>query len=145
MKCRKNVHALTVDEKRDFVRACKGLKALPSQLHPGSQSRYDDYVEVHLDAMNSSPNWGHQDSAFLPWHRELLYRFEKDLQSIVAEVRIPYWDWTRHKTTADAGFPFTNDFLGRDGDPADNDRVKRDPAVPLNPDETYPFEFDPDS
>lgn len=143
VRCRKNVAALTTDEKRDFVRACKGLKALPSVLHPGSQSRYDDYVEVHLDAMNSSPNWGHGDRAFLPWHRELLYRFEKDLQSIVPGVRVPYWDWTRHKTDLDPGFPFTNEFLGRDGDSADSDRVKRDPAVPLNPDGTYPFEFDP--
>ncbi|MCO6434795.1 tyrosinase family protein [Nitrosomonas nitrosa] len=145
MKCRKNVRNLTQAEKNDFVRACKGLKGLPSLLHPGTQSRYDDYVEVHLNAMNSNPNWGHGDRAFLPWHRELLYRFEKDLQSIVPGVRIPYWDWTRHKTTADVGFPFKNEFLGRDGDPADSDRVKRDPAVPLNADGTYPFEFDPDN
>lgn len=92
MKCRKNVRNLTQAEKNDFVRACKGLKGLPSLLHPGTQSRYDDYVEVHLNAMNSNPNWGHGDRAFLPWHRELLYRFEKDLQSIVPGVRIPYWD-----------------------------------------------------
>lgn len=144
MKCRKNVLAMTAAEKRDFVRACKGLKALASLLHPGTQSRYDDYVEVHLDAMNSFPNWAHGDRAFLPWHRELLYRFEKDLQSVIPGVRIPYWDWTRHTTAADAGFPFANELLGRDGDPGDGDRVKRDPAVPLNPDGTYPFEFDPD-
>lgn len=145
MKCRKNVRNLNQVEKNDYVRACKGLKGLPSLLHPGTQSRYDDYVEVHLNAMNSSPNWGHGDRAFLPWHRELLYRFEKDLQSIVPGVRIPYWDWTRHKTSADTGFPFKNEFLGRDGDPADSDRVKRDPAVPLNGDGTYPFEFDPEN
>ena len=32
-------------------------------------------------------------SAFLPWHREYLLRFERDLQSINPEVTLPYWEW----------------------------------------------------
>ena len=45
MRCRKNVKRLSADEKRLFIEAILGLKAQDSVLHPGSQSRYDDFVE----------------------------------------------------------------------------------------------------
>lgn len=31
---------------------------------------------------------------FLPWHRIYLYEFEQAMQDFVADVTIPYWDWT---------------------------------------------------
>jgi Common central domain of tyrosinase len=148
VKCRKNVKHLTADEKTRFVNAFLALKSQNSVIHPGTQSRYDDFVETHLNAMwDSGTNqmrmlsWGHGDSVFLPWHRELLYQFEKLLQSVDPSVTIPYWDWTRDQGSADPGFPFKHPFIGVDGDDADSDRVKREPGAPS----PYPYAFDPEA
>lgn len=43
MMCRKNVKGLTTDEKNRFVNAFLALKAQDSVVHPGAQSRYDDF------------------------------------------------------------------------------------------------------
>jgi tyrosinase len=90
--------------KANFVAAVLGLKARPSQMHPSvkGRSRYDDYVEVHLNAMmvmHDSPSWGHKSTAFGPWHRALLRHFELDLQTVTPGVTIPYWDWTDAAST----------------------------------------------
>jgi tyrosinase len=89
-------------------------------------TRYDDYVETHMNAMatqsdtdpttdpNWLPGWAHQGPAFFPWHRELLLQFENDLQAIDSTVTIPYWDWTDNSS-----WPFTPDFVGSDGDDTD--------------------------
>jgi hypothetical protein len=147
MNCRKNVKNLTPDEKNRFVNAFLGLMSQDSVLHPGAQSRYDDFVETHLLAMHDMDtgtdrpeSWGHGGSVFLPWHRELLYRFEQLLQDIDSTVTIPYWDWTRAKAAGDAGFPFTHGFLGVDGTDGNNDRVEREAGAAL----PYPYAFDPE-
>src|SRR5574341_187207 len=146
MKCRKNVKNLTADEKTRFVNAFVALKSQNSVIHPGAQSRYDDFVETHLNAMMASPGWAHQDSVFFPWHRELLYQFEKLLQAVDPTVTIPYWDWTRDKTSADPGFPFVNNLLGQDGNHVVNQqRVVRDPAAPpVDATHPYIYPFDPE-
>jgi len=141
MTCRKNVRNLSTDEKRWFVEALYEVRNRDSVLHPGSQSRYDDFVEIHRDAMSTLPDPAHGDSAFFPWHRELLGQCEKELQVTHPQVRIPYWDWTREQASGDSGFPFTYDFLGPNGDPGDDDRVKREPGA-TSP---YPHPFDPDN
>lgn len=151
MRCRKNIKRLTPDEKKRFVNAFLALKSQDSVINPGTQSRYDDFAETHLNAMLAevddaagnliTPGWAHRDSVFFPWHREVLYQFEKLLQSVDSSVMIPYWDWTREQSTANAGYPFKHDFIGVDGDDADSDRVKREPGAPS----PYPYPFDPES
>src|SRR6266498_1094389 len=144
MKCRKNVKNLTGDEKKRFVNAFLALKSQDSVIHPGAQSRYDDFVDTHMKAMMAAVGWAHQDSVFFPWHRELLYQFEKLLQSVDPTVTIPYWDWTRHQNSAASGFPFKHDFIGVDGDDGDSDRVKRDSAAPpVDATHPYIYPFDP--
>jgi tyrosinase len=119
MDIRKKASALTAAEKQAFVAAVLGLKDKPSVLHPtnAQRSRYDDYVEIHLKAMNAArtdgASWGHMCSAFGPWHRLLLRKFELDLQKIRPGVTIPYWDWT---VAAEKTAVFTADFLGGNGD-----------------------------
>lgn len=146
MKCRKNVKNIAAKDR--FVNAVRTLMTQDSVLHPGAQSRYGDFVETHLLAMHDMDtdtmrpeSWGHGGSIFLPWHRELLYQFEKLLQGVDPEVMIPYWDWTRAKSSANPGYPFTHDFLGVDGTDADNDLVKREPGAPS----PYPYAFDPEA
>ena len=95
---RKNQATLTRAEKTAFVNAVLALKQNPSLLHPenSSLSRYDDFVEVHLNAMmvmmNNQPSWAHQGPVFGPWHRVLLRQFELELQQIFGETIS--WDQT---------------------------------------------------
>ena len=59
-----------------------------------------------------SVNFGHGGSgayAFFSWHRFFLYEVEKQLQSYVPGVMMPYWDWT------DPTSIMTNTFLGPNG------------------------------
>jgi len=118
MILRRNAKSLNVAEKKAFTDAVLSLKRKTGTLHSEKiQSRYDDYVEVHLKAMMamgtpSIPNWGHQASAFGPWHRVLLSHFESDLRLIDSSVSLPYWDWTDQACT-DA--VFSSDFLGGNG------------------------------
>jgi len=142
MKCRKNFKRLSDDEKKRFVEAVIELKDQTlhdSVLMPGMMSRYDDYAMIHMNAMMGGNAWAHTNSSFLPWHRELLYQFEKDLQAIDPTVMIPYWDWTREQAAGDPGFPFRHDFIGVDGTDAQSDRVMREPGAPS----PYPYPFDP--
>lgn len=137
MVVRKNVSALTADERKAYVAAVKKLKASPSRMLPATTSRYDDYVYVHMQAMlelqiddpskpvangNFSitsamrmPMSAHRCPAFLPWHRELLYQFERDLQAAAGDpnLAIPYWDWSTDQQHD--GPPWLDDFMGGDG------------------------------
>ena len=125
MSCRKNVSQLTPTEKANYINAVLALKAepitmasFPDAWAAGARNRYDVYVWVHMLVMGGA----HGGPAFSPWHREFLRQFELDLQRISgnAELNIPYWDWITSKQSSDAGWPFTNDFLGGMGTGADN-------------------------
>jgi tyrosinase len=117
MRIRKNVKFLSNPEKTAFTNAVLALKKKPSILHPSdtSRSRYDDYPEIHMNAMMANPGWAHRGPAFFPWHRELLLQLENDLVASDPNVTIPYWDWTDP-----ASGPFTPDFLGTNGSGANN-------------------------
>jgi len=112
MRIRKSVAHLSAGEKAAFVNAVITVKSRPSVLHSGdaSLSRYDDYADIHMNAMMATPGWAHQRPAFFPWHREMLLQFENDLVAVDPAVTVPYWDWTDP-----ASFPFTADFLGTNG------------------------------
>ncbi len=137
MRTRKNVNALTPTEKTAFVNAVLALKTKPSVLHPTDPNlrRYDDFAETHMHAMMAesgspsspsfTPGWAHLGPAFFPWHRAMLVEFEKELPATVA---IPYWDWPDPTSS-----PFTPDFLGGDGDPADSWKVKDGPFASASP------------
>jgi hypothetical protein len=80
-RCRKNQAALGSTQRAAFVNAVLTLKA---------SGVYDTYVQIHRDFMSSA----HRGSAFLPWHREYLLRFENDLRAVDSSVTLPYWDWS---------------------------------------------------
>ena len=122
MSCRKNQRNLSSTERTAFVNAMVALKTtVPSQL--GLGNRYDDYVHWHMMAMDDGS--AHRGPAFLPWHREFLRRLELDLRAVDPEISIPYWDWTvdNSPNPATPGSPWTDDFMGGNGDPDDDDRV----------------------
>jgi len=92
-------------------------------------NRYDDYVWTHLASMKSmsdlAPGWAHEGPAFLPWHRYFIWQFELDLQAIDPAVSLPYWDWTVDNSPDPSivGSPWTDEFMGGTGDPAENFEV----------------------
>jgi tyrosinase len=116
---------LSPAERKAFAAAVLQLKSQPSRLTPtdAQRGRYDDFVEVHLNAMavmNATPpgqSWGHMAAAFGPWHRVFLHHFESELQQIDPNVTLPYWDWPADH---DAASPIWGpDFLGGNGQGAD--------------------------
>lgn len=132
-KVRKNLRDLTSTEKQNYIKAVKALKGSITRFT--RRSIYDEYVLWHsLATVRSDPseprgfrNAAHGGPVFLPWHRYYLYRFERQLQKIVPNVTIPYWDWAQ-----DADDPFNSpiwadDFMGGNGDPQDNNLVKTGP------------------
>jgi hypothetical protein len=128
MGCRKNQATMSSTERTAFVNAVLALKTtVPSQM--GLGNRYDDYVRIHMDSMAAGAGWAHRGPAFGPWHRELLRRFERDLQAVDPSVSLPYWDWTVNNSADPAapGSPWTADFMGGDGDPGDDAKVTAGP------------------
>jgi tyrosinase len=129
MDVRQDHRNMSADQKAAYVSAVLLLKnKVDSVLKPGKQSRYDDFVQVHKNAMMGPDMFmpmPHRGPLFFPWHRVLLRQFELALQSAAKDVSItiPYWDWN----LSGANSPFTNDFLGGDGDSAQNHRVVTGP------------------
>lgn len=127
---RKNVKDMTTKEKTAFVNAIVKLKATPSKANPGL-SMYDDFVKTHLDAFSCSRRWqdagaAHNSPLFLPWHRELLLKFQQALRTVSHDknLTLPYWDWTDPKSTAAV---FAPNFMGPDGDPSTDYAVTSGP------------------
>lgn len=125
MDIRQNHRNMSTEQKSVFVSAVLLLKnKVDSLLNPGGQNRYDDFVQIHKNAMMGPDMFmpmPHCGPLFFPWHRVLLRQFELALQSAANDktITIPYWDWNLSGTNS----PFTDDFLGGDGDSAQNHHV----------------------
>jgi tyrosinase len=96
---RKDHRALTQDEKTRLVTALRTLKS------NGTIGRFASLHEHHF-RMNI-----HLSPHFLPWHREMLLRFEQELQKVDRKVTIPYWDSTNDRS--ESGALWDNGFIGR--------------------------------
>src|SRR5438094_3000930 len=55
---------------------------------PGGVSWWFKQDEIHQATHN------HGNTAFIPWHRELVNRFEASLRQINPQLSMHYWDWT---------------------------------------------------
>jgi tyrosinase len=130
---RYSVNSLTPQQRADFVNAVKRMKEIPSSYRDGVNA-YDYFVILHTDAFHDHmdehgnhkmPN-AHMHPNFLPWHREFLRRFDHELQRAGNDptLTVPYWDWIAPGSFESV---FADDFLGGDGDPDDDFRVKTGP------------------
>lgn len=134
MDIRLNHRNLSREQKATFVDALLRLKNdTPSVLRPGHQSRYDDFVQVHKNAMGGLDKFEpmpHRSSLFFPWHRVFLRQFERALQTAANDtsITLPFWDWTLNGPND----PFTASFLGGNGDSAENLRVTTGPFSQQN-------------
>jgi hypothetical protein len=123
-KYRKNGLNLNPTEKKNFVDAVLNLTTqhyggqacntvgtnfmldpmTGMNVHPrmaGGVNYFAKFDEVHSDTMT------HGGEDFLPWHRDLLNRFEALLRAYDPTVSLPYWDWS-----SSASFLWTPDFMG---------------------------------
>jgi hypothetical protein len=99
MFVRKNYRSLTDEERDRFVQALYHVKST------GVVDRFADMHATHFD------HTIHRTSHFLPWHRELLRRFEDALRTHHPDVTIPYWDSTVDCSPSDP--LWNNSFLGQ--------------------------------
>ena len=79
-------------------------------------STYDRYVVIHVAAMGKltpyqadvvgfrGRNAAHRGPVFLPWHREFLRRFERDLERVSGDpnLGLPYWKWDNDEPDPDS-------------------------------------------
>ncbi|MFB2967955.1 tyrosinase family protein [Aerosakkonema sp. BLCC-F183] len=140
---RKDAKDLTDTEKQRFVNAVKALKNRPSPytiFDPATGTNvtppnaYDYYVRIHQLAFGELNSSGqmipgemppvHFTPPFLPWHREMLRRFENDLRSIDPTVTLPYWDFTNSDSSRAV---FTDNFMGGFGNAQDSNLVSTGP------------------
>ncbi len=99
MGVRKNYRNLTDVERDRFVQAL---------FHVKSTGVVDQFAEIHERHFFHTI---HRSSHFLPWHREMLLRFERELQKFHPDVTIPYWDSTVDRSPSDP--LWNNNFLGQ--------------------------------
>jgi tyrosinase len=139
VRVRKSVTALTDVERKDFVDAVVALKRAPSPYNR-ALNYYDQFVQWHKDRYPCHPvDHGttsdpmlmiHTGPMFLPWHRELIRRFEDALREVSGKaITLPYWDWTDPESVNPDNMRsvFREDFMGGDGDPDDMFAVKTGP------------------
>lgn len=129
MDIRINHRHMTREQKSAFVDAVLLLKNdVDSVLRPGRQRRYDDFVQVHKNAMGGVDQFEpmpHRSPLFFPWHRVFLRQFERALQQAANDTRItlPFWDWSLNGPND----PFTQGFMGGNGDSAQDNRITSGP------------------
>jgi tyrosinase len=93
---RKEISDMTTTEWNNYVRALNGIR---------TSGVYARYVSTH----GNNAGLAHGGCYFLPWHREYLYGFERELNKIVPGVSVPYWDWTRVVSGRRINEAFAND------------------------------------
>jgi hypothetical protein len=71
------------------------------QARPGGVSYWFKQDEIHANTHV------HNCPAFIPWHRELINRFEDLLREFDPQISLHYWDWTTSPMPL-----FTPDFMG---------------------------------
>lgn len=99
MGVRKNYRDLTATERTRFVEALHHVKFW---------GIVDQLATMHSEHFSHGI---HRSSHFLPWHRELLVRFEAELKKKHADVTIPYWDSTTDRNPSDP--LWSENFLGQ--------------------------------
>ena len=116
---RRNVESISQEERnrlRDAIIALQN-KSYPGERDdglgpsPGGVTYWFKQDEIHQATHVHS--FQGEGTAFLPWHRELINRFEALLREEDPELSLHYWDWT----TNPSGL-FTSDFMGSANGPA---------------------------
>jgi hypothetical protein len=98
VRCRRDHRNLTPAERARFVAGLYHLKAT---------GVIDQFADLHRDHFSH----GHNNSSFLPWHREFIRLFEQQLQTFDPRIMLPYWNSSDDQSTSSS--LWANDFLGQ--------------------------------
>jgi len=85
------------------------------EIPAGHVSFWFKQDEIHQATHVHSEGPFRRGIAFLPWHRELVNRFEALLREVDPEVSLHYWDWTTDPSPDEGGGAvnlFTSHFMG---------------------------------
>ena len=83
---RRNLAHISQAERNSLIKAIVELDT--TKLFSDGVSYWDKQDQIH------QVTHIHHGTSFLPWHRELLNRFEAMLQEVAPTVALHYWDWT---------------------------------------------------
>jgi hypothetical protein len=99
---RRNVAKVSQQESDRLVRA---ILELDKRKYWDLVSYWDKQDQIH------QATHVHGGPAFVPWHRELINRFEALLREVDPDVSLHYWDWTTDpRNSPDGSGGFTNLF-----------------------------------
>ncbi|EGG04573.1 uncharacterized protein MELLADRAFT_37328 [Melampsora larici-populina 98AG31] len=92
--------SLSQEARISYIKAVKCLATKPSRLGKNfNLRRYDDFQYVHSNSQGQI----HFVAQFLPWHRQFIYIYEKELNSCGYSGALPHWNWVldaKNVTTA---------------------------------------------
>jgi len=87
-KPRKNAATASLSERTDYVNAINAIDTSAFKWVMDNVTYWDKQDQVHQLAPE------HGSPAFLPWHREMMSRYENLLREANPIVTLLYWDWT---------------------------------------------------
>jgi hypothetical protein len=96
-KPRINAATATPAQQAAYVNAILAIGTTAAYTFPMGQDFWHTQQTVHNE-MGSNSNI-HDTSAFTPWHREFVNRYEVLLQQYDPSVKLLYWDWTTDPST----------------------------------------------
>ncbi len=151
---RRNIMTVSTDEQNRFVDAIKKLNqqfVFPgdrTEFPAGGVSYWFKQDEIH------QATHVHKVPSFLPWHRELINRFEAMLRQADKDLSLHYWDWNQDisqlfplfgSMQGDAGEPWLSAKFYDPNAPGDNWRDDDVHENPFNPKWTgsYPLHANP--
>ena len=113
---RRNIAHVSVEERNHLRDA---IVELNNNLYPDGVSKWIKQDKIH------EATHVHGGPSFVPWHRELINRFERLLQEIDPDVSLHYWDWTQDPRAASDGKGgvvdlLTEQFMGTASNPIGN-------------------------
>ncbi|KAF2433558.1 Di-copper centre-containing protein [Tothia fuscella] len=98
--------SIPVEKRKKYIEATKCLQTKPpiyKTEFPIVQSRYDDFVAVHV---NVSASAGHDHKNLLIWHRYFITLFEDALINECGwDEGLPYWNWYLDIPDGGGNFP----------------------------------------
>jgi hypothetical protein len=133
-KVRKNAATATQAERDAYIAALRKIATDPAFIFPGGLSYWRNMQEVHRfgptyrHGFNGGNAWV-PSVAFLPWHREMVNRYEGLLQEADPKVKLLYWQWTQNPTQAPLDYTPMMGAFGT-GNPASAVQI----GAPLSPD-----------